>query len=102
LNCGIFVRDMNVVFERLSGGLESGLRVRLESLKNRLVRLYRNGKVKINHSVVELVLAKHLLEAGYEVDVERCLNGLSCDVYAVRDERILIVEVETGFIPLIV
>ena len=57
----MFIRGMNVIFERLSGGLESGLRVRLESLKNRLVRLYRNDKIKIiNHSVMELVLAKKI------------------------------------------
>ena len=72
MNCGMFIRDMNVIFERLSEGLESGLKVRLEALKNRLAELYVENKVKINHSVMELVLVKHLLGRAMRV----MLNGV--------------------------
>ena len=56
--------------------------------------------MKINHSVMELVCAKHLIEFGYTVDVERRLTDiLVCDVFASKGDGEAIVEIETGFIP---
>jgi hypothetical protein len=56
--------------------------------------------VKINHSAMELVCAKHLIRYGYKVDVEKQLTDiLICDVYAEKGEGAAIVEIETGFIP---
>jgi hypothetical protein len=56
--------------------------------------------VKINHSVLEMVCAKHLIKAGYCVEVEYQLNDwLTCDLYAVKGEGRLILEIETGFTP---
>jgi len=75
-------------------------REKLISLKDRLVRLHDERVVKINHSVMELVCAKHLILKGYEVDLERSINGgLICDLYGVKGYGTLIVEVETGFVP---
>jgi hypothetical protein len=48
---------------------------------------------------MELVCANHLVLAGYNVELERFLNGLSCDIYASKGLDSLIVEVETGFVP---
>jgi len=73
---------------------------RLGFVRNRLVDLYKRNLVKINHSVMELVCAKHLIEVGYSVDVERRLTDiLVCDVFASKGDGEAIVEIETGFIP---
>lgn len=73
---------------------------KLHYVKNRLVDLYTRNLVKINHSVMELVCAKHLIEFGYSVDVERRLTDiLICDVFATKGDGEAIVEIETGFIP---
>ncbi|HZD35193.1 MAG TPA: hypothetical protein VE130_08320 [Nitrososphaeraceae archaeon] len=73
---------------------------RLDFVKNRLVDLYKRNLVKINHSVMELVCAKHLIEFGYSVDVERRLTDiLVCDVFATKGDGEAIVEIETGFTP---
>lgn len=73
---------------------------RLGFVRNRLIDLYKRNLVKINHSVMELVCAKHLIEVGYSVDVERRLTDiLVCDVFASKGDGEAIVEIETGFIP---
>ena len=69
-------------------------------LKDWLVKLKRENIVKINHSVMELVCAKHLLEKGYDVQLEYPLNEiLTCDLYGIKGMGNLVVEIETGFIP---
>jgi hypothetical protein len=73
---------------------------RINFVKNRLIELYKRNLVKINHSTMELVCAKHLIRYGYSVDVEKQLTDiLVCDVYAEKGEGVAIVEIETGFIP---
>ncbi len=94
-----FVRDIEDVFLRLCQDLPPEIRIELECLKDKLVWLKAKGKVKINHSVMELVCAKELLAMGYSVDVEHEIGGLVCDVYAELDGRGLVVEIETGFVP---
>jgi hypothetical protein len=56
-------------------------------------------QVKINHSVMEIICAKYLVQNGFEVDIEHELNTLSTDIYAKKGYGSLIVEVETGFVP---
>lgn len=73
---------------------------RMDFVKNRLIDLYSQNLVKINHSAMELVCAKHLIRYGYQVDVEKQLTDiLVCDVYAEKGDGAAIVEIETGFIP---
>ncbi len=73
---------------------------RMNFVKNRLIELYQRNLVKINHSVMELVCAKHLIRYGYHVDVEKQLTDiLVCDAYAEKGDGVAIVEIETGFIP---
>lgn len=73
---------------------------RMDFVKFRLIELYKRNIVKINHSAMELVCARHLVRYGYAVDVERQLNDiLICDLYATKGEGEAIVEIETGFIP---
>lgn len=73
----------------------------INSLKEKLIDLHKKNIVKISHSVMELVCAKYLIEKGYEIiDIEHRLNNLLvCDIYGLRGDSDLIVEIETGFIP---
>ena len=74
--------------------------MRMEFVKSRLIELYKRNIVKINHSAMELVCARHLIRYDYAVDVERQLNDiLICDLYATKGDGEAIVEIETGFIP---
>lgn len=94
-----FERDLDLLMERLNRASGVATRQKLEGLKDELVRLNTERLVKINHSVMELVCAKHLILRGYDVEVEHLLNSLSCDLYAVKGLGHLIVEIETGYVP---
>jgi hypothetical protein len=84
----------------MSAGEPEEILERMNFVKNRLIDLYRRNLVKINHSAMELVCAKHLIRYGYTVDVEKQLTDiLICDVYAEKGDGAAIVEIETGFIP---
>ncbi|MDH5702375.1 MAG: hypothetical protein OEZ12_06360 [Candidatus Bathyarchaeota archaeon] len=95
-----FDRDLGILLKRLNKSADEETKKKLYRLKDRLIRLNEENVVKINHSVMELVCAKHLILKGYEVDVERPLEGgVICDLYGVKGFGSLIVEVETGFVP---
>lgn len=95
-----FEKDLDLLLMRLKDGVDEETERKLNSLKNGLIRLRKEGLVKINHSVMELVCAKHLILKGYDVDVEYlCSGGLTCDLYGVKGYGTLIVEIETGFVP---
>ena len=97
---GEFERDLDLLLARLRGGVNKAAEEKLNALKDRLIQLREENLVKINHTVMELVCAKHLILKGYDVDVERPLEGgLTCDLYGVKGYGTLIVEVETGFVP---
>lgn len=95
-----FVADVTSLSGRMSAGDPEETVEKLNFVKNRLIELYRRNLVKINHSAMELVCAKHLIRYGYTVDVEKQLTDiLICDVYAEKGDGAAIVEIETGFIP---
>ena len=95
-----FVEDINLVYDKLCLDVNLYVRSSLERLRDRLISLYMRRLVKINHSVMELTIAKELLLKGYSVDVEFLLDDLiSCDVYGVKGDGTMIVEVETGYVP---
>jgi hypothetical protein len=94
-----FDRDLEIIVARLNSNTDKETKKNLIALKDKLIRLHEENVVKINHSVMELVCAKHLLLRGYEVDIERPIDGLVCDLYGVKGLGSHIVEVETGFIP---
>jgi len=95
-----FDRDLGILLTRLNKNTDKDTKKKLNKLRDRLIRLNEENVVKINHSVMELVCAKHLIIKGYEVDVERLLEGgLTCDLYGVKGYGTHIVEVETGFVP---
>jgi hypothetical protein len=95
-----FSEDVNTLLERLTRGEPAPILDRMNFVKHRLIDLYKRNIVKINHSAMELVCAKHLIHYGYNVDVERQLSDiLVCDLYATKGDGEAIVEIETGFIP---
>jgi len=95
-----FSGDVSALTEKMSLGESRDVIQRLNFVKFRLIDLYKRNIVKINHSTMELVCAKHLIRYGYSVDVERKLTDiLVCDVFAKKGDGEAIVEIETGFIP---
>jgi len=95
-----FEEDLNLLLSKLSKNASEEAEKKLAGLKERLIQLHRENVVKINHSVMELVCAKYLVEKGYEVLVEHPLDGgLTCDLFAAKGYGSLIVEIETGFVP---
>ena len=94
-----FTRDIEILSAKLNSDTDAEDQKKLNVLKDKLIHLHEESIVKINHSVMELVCAKHLILKGYEVDIERPIDGLVCDLYGVKGLGSHIVEVETGFIP---
>ena len=94
-----FDRDLEILIRRLNIDSNKEAQKKLNALKDNLIRLHNENVVKINHSVMELVCAKHLILKGYEVEIERQIDGLICDLYGVKGLGSHIVEIETGFIP---
>ena len=73
---------------------------KLDRVRIRLVELKQLKIVKINHSVMELLVACSLIREGYDVIVERELgDNLICDLYATKAGGSIIVEIETGYVP---
>jgi hypothetical protein len=97
---GKFVEDIEALTTKLSYGLQLQEKSSLNTLKNHLLELQKSNIVKINHSVMELVCAKSLIQKGYRVHVEHDLEpSLICDLYAAKGDGSHIIEIETGFIP---
>ncbi|MEM3492370.1 MAG: hypothetical protein QXV24_04420 [Nitrososphaerota archaeon] len=95
-----FDNDLEIVFKKLIDRYGVMVERELKKLLIKLSELYRQKLVKINHSIMEMICAAYLVLRGYSVDVERMLSDLLvCDVYGVKGEGVVIVEVETGFTP---
>ena len=95
-----FDHDLSALLTRLVADLDREVAQKVVKLKEGLVNLQKQNVVKINHSVMELVCAKHLVMKGYEVELEYVLSEiLTCDLYSTKGYGNLIVEIETGFIP---
>ena len=95
-----FDEDLTVLLSRLTSNSDDKVKNKLNILKDCLINLRKANIVKINHSIMELVCAKYLIEKGYEVLIEQPLNeALTCDLFATKGLGSLIVEVETGYIP---
>ncbi len=95
-----FEKDLSALLRRLTRDVDKNVENKLNMLKDGLIGLQKKNVVKINHSVMELVCAKHLILKGYEVQIEYPLNEiLTCDLYSIKGYGNLVVEIETGFIP---
>jgi hypothetical protein len=94
-----FIEDIDYVVKKIEDELSQEEYRKILVLRDSLFRMYRERKVKINHSVMELICAKFLVQTGFNVNLEYELNGISTDIYAKKGFGSLIVEVETGFVP---
>ena len=106
-----FTRDIDKLLTKLRPTTSPEDMRQLGEIRDALVELRKRRLVKINHSVIELLCAHHLIGEGYHVTVEQLLEGgaLVADIYATRNNGknnyqnnsngTLVVEVETGFVP---
>ncbi|MGQ9718954.1 MAG: hypothetical protein ACUVWK_03830 [Nitrososphaerales archaeon] len=93
-----FNEDITTLMERIHADEDIRVKYELGRVAKKLIGLYRRNLVKINHSVMELLCAKHLILRDYSVDVEHQLDEtLVCDLFGVRGEGRLVVEIETGY-----
>jgi hypothetical protein len=95
-----YEKDLDILISGMMSDMPPDLQPKLAELEDRLKQLRDKNLLKINHSVLELVVAKHLILSGYEVQLEHELDsGLTCDVWAEKGLGSCIVEVETGYVP---
>ena len=119
-----FIKDIDKLLERIEPSTSSKVMNQLHQVRERFIELSQKRLVKINHSIMQFLCAKHLIENGYRVEIEYPLNGgaLMADIFAVRkrllddgddakdvilsemhgiseDEETLVMEVETGYVP---
>jgi len=95
-----FTDDVYTVAEKLAQGKTSEIKSKINFVRERLIQLYQQNLVKINHSVLEIICASNLIEQGYTVDIEKQLSEiLVCDVFATKGDGTFIMEIETGFTP---
>ena len=85
---------------KLTQMLCDGKNKEVYKLYKRLKRVGTRRKLNLNHSAMEILLGKYLIDKGYKVTLERCLvkDNLISDVYARNGKEILMVEVETGYV----
>lgn len=96
----LFEIDVKVALKKMNKNLDSPGRQKLKRIGDHLIEMNKRRLVKTNHSIMELICSKGLILTGYQVDVEHHLDpNLICDIYAVKAEAVLIIEVETGFTP---
>jgi hypothetical protein len=95
-----FEYDLTTLLSKLTNDTDREAENKLNMLKDWLIKLQKENVVKINHSVMELVCAKYLIQKEYDVQIEYPLSELlTCDLYAIKGLGNLVVEIETGFIP---
>mgnify|MGYP001123461820 CR=1 FL=1 len=70
-----FEEDLNSLLSKLGQDVRGEARDKLNGLVERLMQLHRANVVKINHSVMELVCARHLILKGYDATVEHTIDG---------------------------
>ncbi len=120
----LFARDLDKLLDQLQPTTDSETMDQLTIIRDRLVELNRKRLVKINHSVMQVLCAMHLIEQDYDVKIEHPLVGgqLMADLFAIRDRELefendiesvliserlglsvkkeaLVVEIETGYVP---
>ena len=95
-----FQDDVYAITELLSEQLDSKDVPKLNFVRQRLIDMYKDNLVKINHSVLELICASELIAHGYFVDVEKSVSRLlRCDLFGKKGSGSCIIEIETGFTP---
>lgn len=93
-----FRQDLDSVLRKMKPKLDDAEYSKILVLRDRLFDLNKRNQAKINHSVMELICAKHLINSGFEVEIEHTVDKVLCDVFATKGFGTAIVEVETGFV----
>ena len=92
-----FTDDIYAIAQRLSEGQTDEAKSKINYVRERLIELYTQNLVKINHSVLEIICASNLISQGYSVDVEKPLSdNLMCDVFATKGEGLTIRKIRTA------
>jgi hypothetical protein len=96
-----FRDDVYEITDKLSKNLDHHDEIpKLNYVRQRLIEMYKENLVKINHSVLELICAAKLISQGYTVDVEKPVSDiLVSDIFAKKGDGTSIIEIETGFTP---
>ena len=95
-----FRNDVYEITERLGHHLNQSDLPKLNYVRQKLIEMYQQNLVKINHSVLELICASNLISHGYSVEVEKSVSDiLVCDIFATKGDGTVIIEIETGFTP---
>ncbi len=94
-----FIKDVDSLVERITLNIEDEKKKEIFRLRNRLIELKERKMVNTAHSVMELIVARYLLDRGYRIEVEYSLNSISCDVYGEKGLGNITVEIETGYVP---
>ncbi|MFB5610314.1 MAG: hypothetical protein ACE5RT_00740 [Nitrosopumilaceae archaeon] len=95
-----FRNDVYEITETLSCHLNENDLPKLNYVRQKLIELYEQNLVKINHSVLELICSANLIHHGYSVEVEKSVSDiLVCDLFATKGDGTTIIEIETGFTP---
>ncbi|MCS7125915.1 MAG: hypothetical protein NZ929_03285 [Aigarchaeota archaeon] len=93
-----FTEDILKIVEKAVSIYGVDIRNKLSRLSSKLIELHRMNRVKINHSIMEIVMGAYFIDRGYEVDVEADVGDkLIADVVAYDDKEKILVEIETGF-----
>ena len=93
-----FRADLDEVMEKMRPELDDEEYAQLRTLRDTLFGYHLANQVKINHSVMELICAKHLILNGFQVEIEHMIDKVSCDVFGTKGFGTALVEVETGFV----
>jgi len=92
--------DLDILLSKLVPDSGDPAFSKLDAIRAKLVKMHRQNLVKINHSAMEVICAKHLISKGYDVDVEHPVEGaLVCDLFGIKGDGRAVVEIETGFVP---
>ncbi|HXV66742.1 MAG TPA: hypothetical protein VD731_05930 [Nitrosopumilaceae archaeon] len=95
-----FRNDVYEITERVGKNLNHEEIPKLNFVRQKLIELYQQNLVKINHSVLEIICAANLIHRGYTVDAEKSISDiLVCDIFAKKGDGSVIIEIETGFTP---
>jgi len=94
------IEELLIVSKTLCSQMDDKQCSMIRKIRNELIQLARKKLIKSNHTIMELIIAAFLIKKGYDISVEKVLEkDLICDIFAEKDGKRLIVEVETGFVP---
>ena len=65
-----FIQDLDSVIKKFEDELTEKEYQKILRLREDLIEKHNRREVKINHSVMELICAKHLIKNGFDVDIE--------------------------------